>query len=88
MAFPSSNEWRSGSAFQHAVFATAVGACWLVIFVLLDGAVFVAIIQHWPVIGTEYDERFLGKLQSIQCLCQFADTPVKLHNRVASKAQR
>ena len=49
--------------------------------------ILVAIIQHRAIITAEDDQGISGEIETLECLDQFADTPVQLDNRIAPEAE-
>lgn len=82
-----SDEGCARASFQDAVLSAAEWAGWFVLPELLDGSVFIAVVQDGAVIGTKDDQGFFRQIEPVQRLHEFADAPVELNDGVASEAK-
>ena len=54
----------------------------------LDRAVFVAIIEHRPVVAADHDQGTLVEIAFLEGLDQCTDRPIQLHDRISSGSVR
>src|SRR5690606_16233269 len=60
----------------------------LMIAQLFDGVIFVAIVEHWPVIARNEDQRVVEFAAGLEGSDHFADAPVKFYHRIAPRSVR